>query len=232
MTPRSCIPVPKIEEDCYDWYERHRSRCELTRANRYDLVFIGDSITHFWADESSVTYGASVWHEYYDRRSVFNLGFGFDRTQNVLWRLENGELEGQSPRMIVLNIGTNQFSETPKYPRDTAEDAAAGILCVVDRLRRMFPDAELVVMAILPRGLEMEPYQNRITHTNELVSKGLKGKKGILFLDLSPQYRNADSSLKTELYNGCFCHLNPAGYRVWAEALEPEINRILGEGNH
>ena len=117
MSPRSCIPCPKIENDAYDWYKRHETRCELAKKNSYDIVFIGDSITHFWADEDGVTHGVEVWREYYGRRRVLNLGFGFDRTQNVLWRLEHGELDGQCPKLVVLNIGTNQFSATPNYPR-------------------------------------------------------------------------------------------------------------------
>lgn len=99
----------------------------LQRKNSYDIVFIGDSITHFWADEDGVTHGVEVWREYYGRRRVLNLGFGFDRTQNVLWRLEHGELDGQCPKLVVLNIGTNQFSATPNYPCDTSADAAEGI---------------------------------------------------------------------------------------------------------
>lgn len=63
MSPRSCIPCPKIENDAYDWYKRHETRCELAKKNSYDIVFIGDSITHFWADEDGVTHGVEVWRE-------------------------------------------------------------------------------------------------------------------------------------------------------------------------
>lgn len=227
--PQTCIPCPKIEEDCYDWYERHAARCALVAENQYDLVFIGDSITHFWSDEDAVSYGGPVWHEYYDRRKAFNLGFGFDRTQNVLWRLAHGELAGQHPKCIVLNIGTNQFSVTPKHPCDSPEDAAAGILAVVTELRRMFPEAEVIVMAVFPRGTAAQPYQPLIDRTNALVREKLRGMDKVQQLDIGEQFRHPDGSLRTELYEPCLTHLNAAGYRVWAEALEPEFRRILQE---
>ena len=93
----------------------------------------------------------------------------------------------------MLNIGTNQFSATPNYPCDTSADAAEGIKAVIARLRAMFPETELIVMAVLPR------------------------------------FTYPDGSLKRELYRDCLTHLTPAGYRIWAEALEPRIRHILKE---
>ena len=228
MMPRSCIPCPKIENDAYDWYKRHDSRCALTKQNRYDLVFIGDSLTHFWLDEEGFSHGVEVWREYYGKRKVFNLGFGFDRTQNVLWRLEHGELDGQSPKMIVLNIGTNQFSITPNYSGDTGADAAEGIKAVIGKLRSMFPESELIVMAVLPRGTKEMHYQARIDAANAIVREFVRELPHTKFMDLSGQFTHPDGSLRKELYQGCLTHLTPAGYRIWAEALEPEIKRVIG----
>ena len=229
MQPCSCIPCPKIENDDYDWYKRHDARCELTKKNQYDIVFIGDSITHFWADEDGVTHGVEVWNEYYGRRRAFNLGFGFDRTQNVLWRLEHGEIDGQHPKLIVLNIGTNQFSATPNYPCDTSEDAAEGIKTVIARLRTMFPETELIVMALLPRGTTAMNYRDKIDATNVIVKEYVETLSHTEFLDLSAQFTHPDGFLKSELYRNCLTHLTPAGYRIWAKALEPRIRRILKE---
>ena len=143
LAKRSVTAAPKIENDCYDWYERHSLKCRETVSRTFDLVFIGDSLTHFWQGDSGYDYGSAVWTQYYGRRRVQNLGFGFDRTQNVLWRLEHGELEGQTPKLIVLNIGTNQFSGTVNYPRDTPEAAAAGIRAVSEKILSMFPETVL-----------------------------------------------------------------------------------------
>ena len=99
-------PVMKIEDDCYDWYERHAEKCRQVESNRYELVFIGDSITHFWEELR----GPEIWKKYYSARKVLNIGYGWDRTQNVLWRLNNGEFKNQRPKQVVLNIGTNNLT--------------------------------------------------------------------------------------------------------------------------
>ncbi len=227
--PRTCVPCPKIDDDCYDWYARHEMKLAQVQSQRYDLVFIGDSITHFWTDELEFTYGADVWHKHYDHRKALNLGFGFDRSQNVLWRLEHGELAGQSPRLIVLNIGTNQFSVTDKYSGDSPEDAAAGIQAVIEKLCAMFPEAQLVVMAIFPRCVDKKHYQYKIDATNKILEPYVQKQPNVLFLDLKKQFLNADNTLNTSLFYPCETHLNSAGYQVWADALEPIIQKALGE---
>ena len=78
MLPRSCVPCEKIENDCYEWYERHAAKLKEVKTKRADIVFIGDSITHFWNRENNVGFGAKVWDEYYGKRTVLNLGYGFD----------------------------------------------------------------------------------------------------------------------------------------------------------
>ena len=225
---RSIIPVPKIENDCYDWYARHDRKCREAASEKFDLVFIGDSITHFWEGDEGADYGSAVWKQYYGARRVLNLGFGFDRTQNVLWRLEHGELSGQTPKLIVLNIGTNQFTETPNYPMDTAEDAAAGIRAVIEKLQTMFPETFLIVMALFPRGAAGAVTARRTDETNRLIKPFAESRKDLLFPYLVEPLGNADHSVRPEFYNSCRTHLNEKGYRVWAAALEPHIRRILG----
>lgn len=229
QTFRSVIPVPKIENDCYDWYPRHEQKCREAASGSFELVFIGDSITHFWQGDTGADYGSSVWNEYYGRRRVQNLGFGFDRTQNVLWRLEHGELDGQNPKLIVLNIGTNQFSETANYPCDTPEAAAAGIRAVVEKLQTMFPETFLILMALFPRGLPGSDRARLTAETNRLIRPFAEKRKDLLFLDIGDELGLPDHSVRPEFYNPCHTHLNERGYRVWAEALEPHIRRILGE---
>lgn len=228
-TVRSIIPVPKIEDDCYDWYARHDRKCREAGSEKFDLVFIGDSITHFWKGDDGADYGSAVWNEYYAKRRVQNLGFGFDRTQNVLWRLEHGELAGQDPKLIVLNIGTNQFTETPNYPIDTAEDAAAGIRAVVEKLQSMFPRTFLILMALFPRGGAGAVTARLTDETNRLIRPFAESRSRLLFLDLGEALGQADHSVRPEFFNSCRTHLNANGYRIWAAALEPHIRRILGE---
>ncbi len=227
--PRTCIPCEKIEEDCYDWYDRHRRKLEEVKTKRADIVFIGDSITHFWNEEDRAN-GLDVWEEFYGKRAVLNLGYGFDRTQNMLWRIQNGEMENQNPKLIVINAGTNQFSITPNYDGDSSEIAFQGVRLLIQEMRKLCPAARIVVMAVFPR-LPEETTQKRIDGLNALlkvyVDEQQKSGDNIQFLDIAKQMRHPDGSFNPDLYADRCCHPNSAGYRVWATALETEIRRIM-----
>ena len=228
VIPETCIPVAKIEDDIYDWQIRHEYILEQVKKNKYDIVFIGDSITHFWEGTSGADYGSEVWKKYYGNRKVLNLGYGFDRTQNVLWRLDSGELAGQKPDIIVTNIGTNQFSKTDKYPIDTPEDAAAGIIAVADKLSWMFPETLLVFMSVFPRGKECNsPFRRLILTTNCIVKQALAGRKNIRIIDLTSDFLLPDGTLKEECFQPDMVHLAVPGYTIWADAVEPLIRSVI-----
>ena len=116
------IPVPKIENDSYDWYARHEAVLKLKDQIKPEVVLIGDSITHFWAGPpvAARQTGLKSWQQLFGQLPVLNfMGFGSDRTQNVLWRLEHGEFDGLKPRYVVLNIGTNNFWASPNARANT-----------------------------------------------------------------------------------------------------------------
>lgn len=224
--PRSCIPCEKIEEDCYDWYERHAAKLEEVKTKRADIVFIGDSITHFFGPEDGIGNGADVWEEFYGKRCVLNLGYGFDRTQNMLWRITNGEMADQDPKLIVINAGTNQFSNTQKYNGDSPEVTFAGVKLLIETFRQMCPAAKIVVMAIFPRGgmIDEDTKQQRIDRVNELLEAYVAGRKdNMMFLNLKEKLIDANGLPDTRYFGGDLCHPISAGYRVWAEALEDVI---------
>ena len=226
--PSTCIPVAKIENDSYDWNKRHEKILEQVEKNKYDIVFIGDSITHFWEGDSGADYGSAVWKKYYGNRKVLNLGYGFDRTQNVLWRLDNGELSNQMPKIIITNIGTNQFSKTEKYPPDTPEDAAAGIIAVAEKLRKMFPATFLIFMSVFPRGEESSsPYRELIASTNAIVKAHLEREKNTEVIDLTSAFLLPDGSIRKECFRPDMTHLAIPGYEIWGAAVEPLILRAL-----
>ena len=225
--PRSCIPCEKIENDSYDWYARHAAKLEEVKHKRADIVFIGDSITHFWNKEDAKTNGLEVWEEFYGTREVLNLGYGYDRTQNMLWRLEHGEMANQSPKVIVVNAGTNHFSYTVNYDGDTPEIAFEGVKKLIETLRKLAPGAEIIVMAVFPRLPEEK--QQLINTLNELLGDHIAASadKKLRFLDITDKFRYPDGSFNADLYVDRCCHPNAAGYRIWANALERMIAPLL-----
>ena len=122
------LPVP---QNSVWWLPRHEEKMALKASMpRIDLVFLGDSITQAWETE-----GADVWEEYYAPRHAVNLGFNGDRTENVLWRLKNGEVDGINPKVLVLLIGTNNTG----HRQDCAQDTAKGIEEILKVLAEKLP---------------------------------------------------------------------------------------------
>ncbi len=228
---RTCIPCPKIEQDSYEWYDRHELKLCQVKEMLYDIVFIGDSITHFWhLEPGSHANGEEVWQEYYSQRKVFNLGYGFDRPQNVLWRLEHDELEGQVPKLFVVNLGTNCYSITENYSGDSPEVAAEGVKAVVNKLLEMSLGAKVLLMAVLPRGFkkDFDNMQRKVDELNVLLEAFSANNPRIVFINLRSQFRDENDEIRSELYIDQCCHPNIDGYRIWAKAIEPEIKAVLG----
>lgn len=220
---RTVIPVPKIEEDGYDWYARHERILKAQSEQQFELVLIGDSITHNWSGEAPGhrDIGINNWTKEIAKYKVLNMGFGYDRTQNVLWRLQHGELRGQNPKLIVLNLGTNQFSISQNYDGDTAESASEGVIAVLKQIREYAPEAKIVVMAVFPRGPDRAFFDPRINGLNDLIREYVSVQEKMEFLDLSGKFLNSDGSQNLKLYHDEGCHPNEAGYQVWSDALQP-----------
>ena len=138
----STKPVPR--NDAW-WQDRHKSMNERVKKGNVDLLMIGDSITHGWEGG-----GKEVWKKYYEKRNAVNLGIGGDQTQHVLWRLENGNIDGIQPKLAVLMIGTNNVGcGNPK-------EIAAGVQAIVEKLRAKLPQTKVLVLAIFPRGADAQ----------------------------------------------------------------------------
>ena len=223
MTNRTIIPVPKIEDDGYDWYAKHERILQLQRENQFELVLVGDSIMHNWSGDGpgKRDIGIENWRKNLAKYKVLNMGFGYDRTQNVLWRLDHGELHGQNPKLIVLNIGTNQFSVSPNYDGDAPEAAAEGIIAVLDKIRSICPETKVILMGLFPREPERSFFEPRITAVNRILKDAASKRPNVVFLDITERFLNPDGSQNKKLYADLGCHPNNDGYQVWAEALQP-----------
>lgn len=217
------IPVPKLENDFYDWYQRHETKKAAAAARHYDLIFIGDSITHLFAgDPNWPDRGEKVWEEYYASRNALNLGYGWDRTQNVLYRLHNGEFAGQSPRLIVLNIGTNNLTGTANAVANTPAEILAGIEAIVALIRQAAPATRFLIMGIFPRNTAADPIRQQIRELNRLLRKMVEDGSGMTFMDIGTVFLDPQGEIVKELMPD-LCHPSAAGYRLWAEAVEPVI---------
>lgn len=218
------VPVTQNRDwRSYDWPTRHAEVCALVRERKPDLVFIGDSITHFWGGEpkASRCSGADVWQRFYSRRNAVNLGFGWDRTENVLWRLQHGELAGALPKVVVLLIGTNNLDT------NTPDEIAAGIRAICTVLRMSSPQTKILLLAILPRGQKPNPHRAKLAEVNARIAP-LDGKDGVTYLDIGAKFLQPDGTISSELMND-FLHPTAKGYAVFAEAIEPTLCRLLGE---
>jgi lysophospholipase L1-like esterase len=215
------IPVPRLEMDSYDWYQRHQAVLNLKKTIDPEVVLIGDSITHFWAGLPSdhPAGGQKAWDQVFGRMHVLNLGFGWDRTQNVLWRLAHGEFEGLHPRSVVINIGTNNLVGTENARANTPEEIVQGILAICDEVHAESPSSRIIVMGIFPRGpTASSPFRDSITTINKLLAKKLSDKKQTTFLDIGAQFLKSDGTLPANLMADGL-HPTQQGYEIWARAL-------------
>jgi lysophospholipase L1-like esterase len=220
------VPKPKLEEDCYDWYARHEAILQIGRQINPEIVLIGDSITHFWGGEPKVgpIRDSKSWEMTFGRYRTLNLGFGWDRIQNVLWRLDHGELEGLSPRLIILNIGTNNLTGTPNARQNTPAEIVEGIGEVIRRLRTFVPDVHIIQMGILPRGqMPNDEFRPLIAEVNWLLSLTAE-ERNVHYLDITPKMLQPDGTISAEIMND-FTHPTEKGYQIWAEALMPLLEK-------
>ena len=194
------------------WLKIHEGLVKTVQANPgpVDVLLVGDSITIQW--------GASWAKQFPDRKAV-NIGIGGDKTQNVLWRLDHGGVEGLQPKTIVLMIGNNNMFFTP----ETGVAAAAmGVEACARNLREKFPDAELIVAKILPCHAPKNRFYEDILLTNAEIDKlNLGADPKIRVLDLTADFLNADGTIKKALYTPDNIHLSPEGYAAYAARLKP-----------
>jgi lysophospholipase L1-like esterase len=194
---------------------------------RIDVYFEGDSITRRWGASDYPELLAN-WRKNFTGWNAADFGWGADRVENILWRLENGELDGVHPKVIVLLAGTNNVGN--RVPRAGVEPAVEnitrGLQAVVRVLRDKAPEAVIVVTAIFPRNDNME-VMPVINGVNRNLARLADGKK-IRFLDVNRKLANADGKLFEGMMNHDNLHPALDGYEVWADGLRPMLTEILG----
>ena len=182
-----------------------------------DVAFIGDSITQGWEGA-----GKNVWAKYYGSRKCLNFGVGGDRTQHVLWRFENGQLDGIKPKAAVLMIGTNNSNKDDNSEADILE----GVQAIVKQIRTRLPETKLIVLGIFPRGKTFSTQRGKILQVNQALEK-LADNKMIFYIDFGSQMIESDGSISTEMMRDAL-HPGEKGYEIWAAAIEPKLKELLG----
>ena len=223
--PSTVVPVTQDRSwPSYDWAKRHELTSAAVKKTQPQILFIGDSITHFFGGEQFDSYalrGQQTWGEFYAPRNAGNLGFGWDKTENVLWRLQHGAIDGIAPKLVVMMIGTNNTGTC------SAPDIAAGIEAIVYEFTKRLPQSKILLLGIFPRGEKPNPQREKIAEINSIIAK-LNGTHNVTFLDIGPKFLPPEGVITKDIMPD-FLHPNEKGYRIWAEAIEPTVKQLMGE---
>lgn len=213
-------PAPRTDANSL---KAHEQLLEKAKHGGIDVYFVGDSITRRWGATDYPEFLAH-WKQTFFGWNAANFGWGADTTQNILWRLANGELAGVNPKVIVILAGTNNVGRQPGDDAKVA-DITRGLQAIVARCREQAPNATLVLTAIFPRN-DNPAVMPTINAINAGIARLADGKK-VRFLDVNAQLADADGKLFAGMM-GDQLHPTLKGYQVWADGLKPILTELLG----
>ena len=224
--PTSCDPVI---HNYSGWMERHNSKLALIKryGSTVQIGFFGDSITHFFEET-----GAVVWRQYFEGTPyrAIDFGYGGDMTEHVLWRMENGELDGYKAKALVLMIGTNNAGARSLY-LEPAGDTVLGISKCIDLMKEKQPQAVIILCSITPRGTDdSDIYRKRNDVVNKEIVKLCDGKQ-VIWCDWGNQMLEPDGTLPVAMCSTDYLHPTVKGYRVWVKNLLPIFANIIDNPN-
>lgn len=210
-----------LEED--DWVARHQSIVDALDRDP-ELILVGNSIFHSLDNADR----EEVWQKYLDRYRTVNMGISGDRTENVIWRLLNGSLEGIDPKVAVLLIGTNNTDGNHYLTISTPEELAGGIWRICTIIREKLPETRILIMGILPYGYKPNHRDELNRATNRLISKFPERDPLISYTDIGSAFVDASGKVKKDLMPD-FLHPNPEGHLLMFELLQEDISRLMDE---
>ena len=221
--PAADQPVPRTDQNSR---LAHAQLLEKARSGRIDVYFAGDSITRRWGATDYPDLLAH-WRQTFFGWNAANFGWGGDTTQNILWRLGNGELDGVNPKVIVLQAGTNNLARVTAAddPAAVAGDVARGIRAIVDVMRAKAPSATIIVTGLFPRGdrVGLNPI---IADINRRVAAFTDGR-AIRFINVNDKLADTSGIPAADVMRDGL-HPTREGYQVWADALAPLLTTLLG----
>ena len=210
------VAVPRMDANSM---VAHQQLLDKAKAGGIDLYFVGDSITRRWG-ATDYPEMLSNWKRNFFGWNAADFGWGADKTQNILWRLNNGELDGVNPKAVVLLAGTNNIGAG-----EQADGVARGVAAIVRLIQEKAPNAVLVVTGIFPRNDKMDALP-AIAKANAEIAKLADAKK-VRYLDIGDKLAGSDGKLFDEMMPDKL-HPSVKGYQVWADALKPVLTEILG----
>jgi lysophospholipase L1-like esterase len=222
-TPPADRPVARSDANSA---QAHQQMLENLKKGRIDVYFAGDSITRRWRATDYPQFLAN-WNENFFGWNAANFGWGGDTIQNILWRLQNGELDGVQPKVIVLLAGTNNLGKAPASDAEVA-NVTKGIKALLETMREKAPRSTIIAMGILPRNDGAHPTAiiPSINRINQNIAKLADGKR-IRYLNINDKLADRDG----KLFDGMTVdrlHLSLKGYQVWGDALKPVLRELLG----
>lgn len=216
-------PVPRADANSA---AAHAELLEKAKRGRVDIYFEGDSIVRRWGATDYPEFLAN-WKQNFHGWNAADFGWGADQLQHILWRLENGELDGVNPKVIVFLGGTNNVGARPPADSDAkVEDVTRGVRAILRVMQEKAPRATIVLTAIFPRNDNMAvmPVINRINANLATLADG----KRIRFLNINDKLADAEGRLRDGMMNRDNLHPAIPGYQVWADALKPIFTELLG----
>jgi len=211
-------PTPKSG----GWLKRHESFVEEAKKGGFEVLFQGDSITDGWRNGKA----KPIWDATFAPLKAANFGISGDRTQHVLWRLQNGEFKGNTlPKVVVLMIGTNNIGQKDKP--ETAASAIAGVDAILKTIHQKSPMTKVLLLGVFPRSEKPDhEFRAVIREINAAISKHDDEGKTVKFLDIGAKFLQADGTLTKEIMPD-FLHLSEKGYQIWADAIKEPLAALL-----
>lgn len=219
---RAATPVPRGDANSK---LVHEQLVKKAQSGRIDTYFLGDSITRRWGcTDPQWAANMENWKQNFHGWNAGNFGWGADSLQNILWRIQNGELDGVNPKVIVILGGTNNIGSRPG-PATKVNDIVEGMKAVLATCRAKAPGAKIILMGITPRNDNME-VMPEINAVNDAFAKLADGKT-IYYLNINHQLAKPDGVLLDGMTIDKL-HLSTKGYQIWADALKPMLTEFLG----
>ncbi|MBX3112983.1 MAG: hypothetical protein KF836_00300 [Fimbriimonadaceae bacterium] len=218
------VPVNRSDAG---WTARHEEMVKLAKSGeKFELVLIGDSITHGWGGRPQPNaQWKGVAPDHYDELfgpyKPLNLGISGDRTQHVLWRLDNGELEGVNPKVCMIMIGTNNVGS------NTSAEVFEGISKIVDKVHEKSPKSKVLIIGILPRDFEITENRKKNDAVNEMIEKK-SWPAYVTYQNVNKGFLDSEGKMSPSVMPDAL-HPNAAGYKIWGDAIKPTLAKLFSE---